>query len=223
MKALKTISFLRELSMNNNRDWFHAHKAEYQEAREDFELGVSELLREIAKFDSSISQLEVKDCMYRVNRDIRFSQDKSPYKTHIGAYIAAHGKKSLHGGYYIHIEPGNCMVACGNYYLPTNVLNACRWEIINNQERFGEAIGTKGFKKYFGGNIGNCGSLKTAPKGFPKDAPYMEYLRLKDYCCWHYVDDDFYEGDSWLPETVRMFKSAKPFMDFFNAVIDDYE
>jgi uncharacterized protein (TIGR02453 family) len=223
MRAKEILAFFKQLSENNNRDWFHAHRAEYDELRADFEEGIGKALAMIASFDQSVAHLQVKETTYRVNRDIRFSNGKSPYKTHIGAYIAAHGKKALHGGYYIHLENDSCMLACGNYYLPTNILNACRWEMVNNVDTFRECVDTPQFKKIFKDNLGIQSKLKTLPHGFPKDFAYPEFLKMKDYCMWHYVDNDFFEGDAWLKKAEKVFKTAKPFMDFINNVIDDYE
>ena len=223
MKAKEILAFLRELGANNYRDWFHAHRAEYDAIRADFEEGISKAIIMITSFDPSVAHLQVKDTTYRFNRDTRFSTDKSPYKTHLGAYIAAHGKKALHGGYYIHLENDHCLLACGNYYLPTNILNACRWEMVNNVDHLRDCVDNKEFKAIFKDNLGNQPKLKTCPKGFPKDFPYREFLKMKDYCMWVDVDNDFYEGDNWLKEAKRVFKTAKPFMDFMNSVIDDYE
>ena len=105
--------FLADIAANNNRPWFQAHKAEYERAKQEFEDGVRTLIDELATFDPEISHLTVKDCCYRFYRDVRFSSDKSPYKRHFGAYICAHGRKSLRGGYYLHIQPGHCLVAVG--------------------------------------------------------------------------------------------------------------
>ena len=232
MDTKKILTFLRQVSANNNREWYHAHKAEYDDARADFERGVAETLARISTFDDSVAHLTVKDCTYRFYRDTRFSADKSPYKNHFGAYMAAHGKKGLHGGYYIHLEPGQCMVACGNYWLPTNILTSCRNEMMANTAQWLQCVESPEFLKFYGADEDagwespqgfGLDRLKTCPSGFPRDWPYMRYLRQKDYCCWHRVSDKFFSGDKWLDETERMFKAAKPMMDFMNSVIDDYE
>ena len=241
MDAKRILTYLRTLMANNSREWYWEHKAEYDAVRADFEEGVQQALGRVAGFDSSIAHLRVKDCTYRFNRDTRFSADKSPYKNHLGAYMAAHGKKALHGGYYLHLEPDHCMVACGNYWLPTNILTACRNEIMVNTDRWLECVENKSFQKYYGSKVvGNIQHpmdvsswdqpkgfgierLKTCPAGFPRDWEHIEYLRMKDYCCWHHVSDDFFQGDKWLDDIVPMFKAAKPMMDFINDVIDDYE
>ena len=241
MEAKKILKFLKQVAANNNRPWFQSHKGEYEEARAAFELGVSQALERIVTFDPEIAHLSVKDCVYRFYRDTRFSQDKSPYKNHFGTYINAKGKKALRGGYYIHLEPGHCLVAVGNYWLPTNILTSCRNEIMANTEEWLKCVESKEFLKYFANPDDaevkdnsweenwdspqgfGLTKLKTCPSGFPRDWQYVKYLRLKDYCCWHHVPDDFFEGDHWLDEVEKMCRAAKPMMDFTNAVIDDYE
>lgn len=235
MNVKLILGFLDELSKNNTKEWFALHKGEYLLARSEFERNVALLIGNIATFDESIKHISVKDATYRFNRDTRFSPDKSPYKTHLGAYIAAHGKKALHGGYYVHLEKGACMLACGNYCLPTNVLNACRVEIMANIQSFRRCVESRQFVSFFGrvkdkGSVGfqaekgfGLEHLKTAPVGFPKDYEFIKYLRLKDYCCWKRVPDDFFEREDWQEEAVKVFKAAKPMMDFVNNVIDDYE
>ncbi len=232
MQSKLILDFLRNVRANNNRPWFNEHKSEYLAVKKDFEAGVSAAIARIAEFDPSIKHITVKDATYRFYRDTRFSPDKSPYKTHIGAYIAAHGKKGLHGGYYIHLEPDHCLVSCGNYWLPTNILTSCRNEIMANISRWRDIVESKQFVDLFGhpgeGTWDSrkgfgLESLKTAPSGFPRDYKYIEYLRMKDYCCWTAVPESFFEGDKWLDEMAEILKTGKPMMDFINSVIDDYE
>lgn len=232
MEAKRILSFLTELMANNNREWFLEHKAEYDDVRASFEQGVALAIARIATFDPSVAHHTVKDATYRFYRDTRFSKDKSPYKNHLGAYIAAHGKKALHGGYYIHLEPGHCLLSCGNYWLPTNVLTACRNEIMANTDEWLKCVESAKFLSYFGAGEDagwddkqgfGLERLKTCPSGFPRDYEHVRYLRMKDYCCWHCVDDSFFEGDGWLDGMERIFKAGKPMMDFMNSVIDDYE
>ncbi len=232
MESKKILKFLRQVSVNNNRPWFQAHKRDYETARAAFEQGISQALERIMTFDEEIAHVALKDCLYRFYRDTRFSPDKSPYKNHLGAYINAKGKKALRGGYYIHLEPGGCLVAVGNYWLPTNILTACRNEIMGNTAEWLKCVESDEFLKYFGASeqVGwedaqgfGLERLKTCPSGFPRDWEYVKYLRMKDYCCWHHVSEEFFEGDDWLDEIEKMFRAAKPMMDFTNAVIDDYE
>ena len=113
MNAKRILNYLRTLAANNNREWFQEHKDEYDACRADFEHGIEQAIATIAQFDPEVAHVTVKDSCYRFNRDTRFSEDKSPYKNHLGAYINAKGKKSLRGGYYVHLEPGKCLLAVG--------------------------------------------------------------------------------------------------------------
>lgn len=241
MNTKLIIKFLSNVAANNSREWFHEHKKEYDKAKADFDEGVGKLITRLTQFDPEISHLTVKDCVYRFYRDTRFSSDKSPYKRHFGAYICAKGKKALRGGYYIHVQPGNCFIATGSYWLPTNILTACRNEIMANIDQWRKVVENGRFVKLFGypteaATVNpedyqekmtpkgfGIAALKKAPKDFPSDYEFLKYLKLKDYCCWHSVPDDFFEGDKWIEEAAEMFKVAKPMMDFMNSVIDDYE
>lgn len=248
MNITREINFLKAVAANNDRQWMQEHKDEFTACRKDFEQTVTDIITEFTKFDSEIGNLQAKDCCYRFYRDIRFSPDKSPYKRHFGAYICSDGKKSLRGGYYIHLEPGNCLLATGSYWLPTNILTSCRNEIMGNIDQWLAAVENPKFLRFFGrpgagvwpelaGDYDEQQAakaktsekgfgltmLKTCPAGFPRDYEHIEYLRMKDYCCWRSVPDTFFEGDRWLTESMKIFKVAKPMMDFMNAVIDDYE
>ena len=241
MDQKRILQFLRQVMANNNREWFQEHKKEYETVRAKFERGVQQAIERIMTFDLEIAHVQVKDCTYRFYRDTRFSPDKSPYKNHLGAYINAKSKKALRGGYYLHLEPDHCLLAVGNYWLPTNILISCRNEMMANTAEWLKCVESKEFLKYFGSEVSSnfkeptnidswdqpqgfgLAKLKTCPSSFPKDWPYVKYLRLKDYCAWHAVSNTFFEGDDWLDEMERMFRAAKPMMDFMNLVIDDYE
>ena len=236
MDIKRIVNFLKAVAANNNREWFQEHKAEYLACKAIFEKGVAEAIAAYSSFDDEIAHVQVKDCVYRFYRDIRFSTDKSPYKRHFGAYVCSHGKKSLRGGYYIHVEPGHCLLAIGSYYLPTNILTSCRNEIMGNIEEWRAAVENGKFIQQFGypndgiwegDQVSDKGfglnALKTCPKGFPKDYEFMDYLRMKDYCAWVRVPDDFFEGDGWIVDSAKIFKVGKPMMDIVNSVVDDYE
>lgn len=229
--------FLKEVAANNNRPWFQEHKDEYQKAKAEYESGVGEFISALSKFDSEIAHLTPKDCCYRFYRDIRFSADKSPYKRHFGAYICAHGKKALRGGYYLHLQPDHCFIAIGSYWLPTNILTSVRNEIMGNIDEWRRCVEDGEFIHYFGypnsskwegafptdpkGFGLSC--LKKAPKDFPKDYEFINYLKMKDYCVWHGLDEKFFSDKNWAVKAASICKVAKPMMDFVNSVIDDYE
>lgn len=231
------MNFLTEVAANNNRPWFQEHKIEYEHAKANFEQGINEAIHAIAAFDPSIAHLTAKDCCYRFYRDVRFSADKSPYKRHFGAYISAHGRQGLHAGYYIHMQPGHNMLCAGAYWLPTNILTSMRNEIMGNIDEWRRCVESGKFVKTFGyPNEGRWSDeeaispkgfglshLKKAPKGFPADYEFLSYLKMKDYCCWRMVGDEFFEGDGWIKKMSDIFRTAKPMMDFVNSVVDDYE
>lgn len=237
MNATIIFKFLADIANNNNRQWFQEHKAAYEKAKGEFEQGVDELIKVIATFDPSIAHLTAKDCCYRFYRDTRFSKDKSPYKRHFGAFISAHGKKSLHGGYYVHLQPGHSLFAIGCWCLPTNILTSIRNEIMGNIDEWRASVEGGEFIHLFGypceaewvgelptrekGFGASC--LKTAPKDFPRDYEFIDYLKMKNYCAWRCVGDDFFQKRDWADNTAGMLKVAKPMMDFVNSVVDDYE
>lgn len=236
MNTKRILGFLKDIAANNNREWFQAHKNEYMACRSDFEKGVDMAIAAISRFDPSVAHVTAKEACFRFNRDTRFSPDKSPYKRHFGAYISAKGKKSLHAGYYIHLEPGHCLLAAGAYWLPTHILTSCRNEIMSAIDEWRSCVENGKFVKYFGyANEGiwegeqmtqkgfGVTHLKTCPKDFPRDYEFLEYLKMKDYCCWHLVDNAFFEDDKWLAPMTQMFEAALPMMQFTNNVIDDYE
>lgn len=215
------LDFLKDIAIHNDREWFNAHRDRYEESKKIFENIVEQVILRIASFDESIIRVQAKDCMYRFYRDTRFSEDKSPYKRHFGAYINAHGKKSFHSGYYLHLEPGNCLLAGGAWCLPSPILKAVRESIVDETNEFRNIVEAHEFKTCF--PIIGENHLKTLPKGFAKDYPYPDYLRPKDYSVCHYVNDDFFRQQDWLDQTEKVFRLMKPFNDFINRTIDEME
>lgn len=213
--------FLKDLSANNNREWFNEHKEDYKRAQLEFEILVTAIIERIATFDESVKGIQAKDCTYRIYRDTRFSLDKTPYKIHFGAYINAKGKKSDHCGYYVHLENGNCMLAGGSLCMDSNILKAVRQSVYDNIDEFRGIVEDPKFRQYFP-VIGES-HLKTAPKGFPKDFKYMDYLKCKEYTCTHYVSDEVFLAPYFLDTMEKVFRQLKRFADFTNFTIDDYE
>ena len=150
MNTKLILGFLDTVARNNNRPWFLEHKKEYNICKADFEADITRAIAEIATIDAEVAHLTAKDCIYRFNRDTRFSPDKSPYKRHFGAMICAKGRKSLRGGYYIHLQPGHSFIAIGSYWLPTPILTACRNEIMGNIDLWRKAVEAGPFVRYFG-------------------------------------------------------------------------
>lgn len=214
------LDFLKRLSANNNREWFMEHKADYQRVQGDFEELLAAVIARISSFDETVAHVQPKDCTYRIYRDVRFSLDKSPYKNHIGGYINARGKKSDHCGYYIHLEPGNCMLAGGSWCMPADMLKAVRQSVCDNIDEYRSIVEDKDFKRYF--PVVGEGHLKTLPKGFPKDFPYPEYIKCKDYTVSCPVPDVFFDDPLFLDKVADVFRQLKRFADFTNYTIDDF-
>jgi uncharacterized protein (TIGR02453 family) len=212
-----TIDFLKEIKDNNNRDWFVEHRKIYDNARENFEQLVQVIINNIVEFEPIMKGLEVKSCVYRFNRDIRFSNDKSLYKTHFGAFIVRGGKKNgdKFAGYYIHIEPGKSMVAGGAYMPPAPWLSALREKIDDEPEKLIEIISAKDFIKYFGKIDGE--KLKNAPKGYPADHPQVELLKFKSYLVVNEVKDEIVVSDKFFDHVMNVIRAMKPFNDYLNV------
>jgi len=211
-----TLDFLNAIKNNNNRDWFIKNKAFYSQARDNFESFVQEILNQIIDFEPILKGLEVKSCVYRFNRDIRFSNDKSPYKTHFGAFIVRGGKKNgdKFAGYYIHLEPDNSIIAGGAYMPPTPWLSAIREKIDEEPERFLKIINNKDFIKYFAKIDGE--KLKKAPKGYPSDHPNIDILKFKSYLVVNEVSNVLVMSEKYFNHTMLVIKAMKPLNDFLN-------
>jgi uncharacterized protein (TIGR02453 family) len=216
-----TLAFLTELKANNERDWFNANKKRYEAAKVEFDVFVDALLAEIAQFDPSIAHFTAKDCVFRIYRDVRFSHDKSPYKTHFGAHVtSAAAKKELHtkAGYYIHLEPGGTFLAGGAYLPEGPWLKAIRSEIHYNGKLFHEILDHPDFKKYYGSIEGE--KLKTTPKDYPADHPDIELLKHKSFLATHRISDAKTTDTQFLKYCADGFKALKPFDDFLNMAKD---
>lgn len=214
-------NFLKELANNNNREWFNEHKEDYLNAQREFENLLTAIIERISLFDPEIRGVQAKDCTYRIYRDTRFSLDKTPYKNHIGGYINGKGKKSMHCGYYVHIQLDNCLLAGGSFCPPSNILKALRQSVYDNIEEYLSIVEDKEFKQYFP-TIGDS-FLKTAPKGFPKDFKYIDYLKCKEFTCAHQIPNSFFEEPQMLDQVAVIFKQLKRFGDFTNYTIDELE
>lgn len=214
------MGFLRDVAANNNRVWFGQNRSRYDEASAAFDVLTTELIADVARFEPDVAGLRPKDCQYRFYRDIRFSQDKSPYKRHFGCFISPQGKKSLHGGYYFHMQPGESFVAGGCWWLPTKILNVVRQTIVDNIGAFRAIVEKDDFRKLF--PKVTFDPLKVMPRGVAKDFPYPEYVKCRNYCVANYKGDDFFNRKDWRGEVVREFRILKPFQDFINEVVDDY-
>lgn len=215
------LSFLRQLENNNNKLWFDSHKNEYLSAKAHFNALVERLLYGISSFDPSIKGVGVNDCTYRIYKDMRFAKDGLPYKTHFGAFIVRGGRKSGYSGYYFHIGtgsgedyPARSFIAAGNYYTERKVLKILREDIELGGGDFDRII--KDLHPSL--SLDQDQKLKRMPIGYSAETPYAEYIKLKNFCLSAPIDD----SDLDLDETMEVFKSAKPFLDYINRAIEYY-
>jgi uncharacterized protein (TIGR02453 family) len=211
-----TLKFLKDLKKNNDRSWMEKNKQKYTDAKADFELLVANLIKDISKFDSTVSSLEVKDCTFRLYRDVRFSKDKSPYKTNMGASFNPGGKKQPTPGYYIHIEPGQSFVA-GGLWMPEPVpLARLRQEIDYNYDQWKSIISSPAFKKYFPHGMDKADTLQRPPKGYEVSNPAIEFLKLKSFTTRHFLSDKDVTDPKTYKTVLDICKAIKPLLEFIN-------
>jgi len=216
-----TIQFLKDLKQNNNREWFDHNRRRYEFARNNFIEFVQSLIDELSKFDSSIQLVRPKDCIFRIYRDVRFSADKSPYKTNFGAFITKSGKKAMNiAGYYFHLEPNNSFAGGGIYMPMPPELKKIRYYIDLNFPDFLEILNSEGFAKIFGG-LDNDPEflLNRLPKGYDGDNPAIEYLKFKSFTASKSLSDSELTNQNLLVRTIEIFRTLKPFNDFLNSAL----
>lgn len=209
-------NFFQNLSQNNNRQWFQAHRDEYKRIRDEFHNDLTRLLACMSQYEPAFSRLDARDLIYRVNRDIRFSPDKSPYKTYISASIAPLGRKSPEAGYYIHADcrPGESGLFGGLWHPENANLKKLRKAIADNFEEFEEIVNAPGLTEYFPEWCGE--TLKTAPQGYPKDHPAIYWLRMKDIGKFHAVTPSFFADPCWPEKAAKILRHLYPLLRFIN-------
>lgn len=176
----ETLTFLKKLIKNNYTPWMHAHKGEYLAAKKEFEFLVQELIFRLREWDKKIPDLELKDCVFRINRDTRFSDNKKPYKENFACFISYGGKKSNLPGYYFHLSPKEIFLAGGVWMPEPEDLARIRRHIAEHGDQLKAILSQRGFKKTFGG-LWEDQVLKRPPKGYTQDHPYIEFLKHKSF------------------------------------------
>lgn len=219
----KTIQFLTKLKKNNSREWFNEHRNEYDAAKENFIELVNQILSQAGQFDQDISVLTYKDCIFRINRDVRFSKNKDPYKNNMAAYFVKGGKKSWLAGYYFHFEPGDkSFIGGGLYGGEPNQIKKVRQEIDYDWEAFKGILQNKNFKKTFGDLSREEGmSLVREPKGYDKDNPAIDYIKLKNFIVSVPVTDEELTDQKLVKKIITAFTTMQPLLQFLNRAIED--
>lgn len=206
-----TLQFLRDLSENNNRPWFQANKTRYEAALEN----MKQLLKAVEQALGETDHLE-EAAIFRIYRDVRFSSDKSPYKTHFGMYFSRATKK-LRGGYYLHIEPGASFAGGGFWQPNPQDLKRIRDEFAVDDQPIRQIMADPVFKKYFGALQGE--ELKTAPKGYEKDHPAIDLIRKKSFTVQRPFADAEVLSDGFVHEVKRTFEAMRPYFDYMSVVL----
>ena len=212
------LKFLKDLKKNNNREWFNANKARYDEAKAEFENFVNSVIQEVARFDASLRFVEAKDCMFRIYRDVRFSKNKEPYKTNFGAWMSKDGRKSSGPGYYFHMDPDEQFISGGIYMPDPELMKRIRKEIYYNYNEFSKIMKSSGFRKYFDG-IDDYFKAKLPPKDFPADFPGIDVLKNKSFTVSYALDEKLISSDNLFKTTVTVCKALLPYNDFLRKAL----
>jgi uncharacterized protein (TIGR02453 family) len=215
-----TFKFLKDLKKNNNKPWFDEHRKQYETAKTGFYDLLGDIIKAIAVFDGTVAHLTPKDCAFRINRDVRFSKDKSPYKPNMGAFISKGGKKINSAGYYIHIEPGQCFAASGFYMPEAPQLAKIRQEIDYSFDAWKTIVTDKGFKKHFVKGVEGIEVLSRPPKGYDAGNPAIHYLKMKSFIVSRDLGDAALQEKTAVKEIAKTFAAMKPMIDFLNAAVD---
>lgn len=220
MLQSSTLKFLKDLKKNNNKPWFEANRKQYEAAKSDFANFIQAVIDQHGKNDPSIKTLLAKDCTFRINRDVRFSKNKSPYKDNMGAYMSRGGKKSVFGGYYFHCQPGSCFAGGGLWMPLPPELNKVRQEIDYNFPEFKKVIGGKKFKTVYADLSRDAEYVLTRlPKGYEADNPAAEYLKLKSFVAMVPLKDTDLTSKDLVKKTVASFEALQPLIEFVNKSI----
>ena len=231
IKMKEVLDFLRELSANNNREWFAEHKAWYQQCYAKFVDFSGQYLQRLSEIDPTLKGLEPKDCIWRIYRDARFSHDKRPYKEWFGVFPATGvpgqpktwGKHSMRGGYYVHLQPGQCMFAGGIWDPGKELLDALRKEIEANYEEVEDIMATPSWQRYFTDDFDPYwGVLKKVPAGFDPEFKHADWLKHKTFTFSTPLTDEQVSAQDFLDEIVEIAKAAKPMNEFLNYTFEEY-
>ena len=219
MIASSTLQFLEQLKEHNEKNWFDAHRTAYESARQNVASFAADVLKELSKTDEGFAQLEPKDTMFRINRDVRFSANKLPYKTNLGAYFCARGKKADFPGYYLQVEPGKCFAAAGLWMPAPPVLAAIRQEIDYNFEDLQQILESPLFKTNFQKGLMVNESLRRPPKGYDESNPAIGLLKLKNFVVSKSYTDQQVISGNFLKEFLNTCRAATPLIEFLKQAL----
>lgn len=216
-----TLQFLKQLEKNNNKPWFDEHRKEYESAKKDFLQLTEKILIELSDIDAEVAHLAPKDCVFRINRDVRFSKNKSPYKTNMGMSIAKGGKKGIFAGYYFHLEPGKSFVGGGLYMPMANEINKVRQEIDYCSDEWTGILKNKNFKRIYGDLERSSDiSLSRPPKGYDASHNCINDLKLKSWIATKEIKDELLTTPQLSKTIIESFEALQPLLQFINRSIE---
>ncbi len=224
MLSKNAIQFIEDLKANNATEWMHANKKRYENFKKEYHLYISSLLNVMKPLDKSLETLEIKNCTFRINRDIRFSKNKDPYKTNIGMWMSTNKNRKNSPGYYIHFEKGASFIAGGVWCPEANDLKQIRKEIEFFHDDLDKIVSDKNFKKEFGAvDRDENNVLKNAPKGFDINHPAIEFLKLKSYTCSQKIEDSLFENEYFDRIISQKLIALQPLNEFLNRALNTDE
>lgn len=215
------LPFLAALAEHNSKEWMDANKKWYLETRAEFLEDVGVLLKGIGEWEPAMLAFQPKECVFRQNRDIRFSANKAPYKSNFGAYFSPKGKKSEGPGYYLQIQPNNSFLAGGIWMPQAETLKKIRKEIDYSGAELQRIESNPDFKSLFGQIDGE--KLKTSPRDYEADHEFIEYLRLKSFTVSSKISDRDIESGNFINIALDGFQKMRPLQEFLNQAIEDVE
>ncbi len=221
MKTNETLDFLKELAANNSKEWMDANRSWYLQVKESLLEDAAKILSGLSANQPAFSSIRPKDCLFRQNRDIRFSANKLPYKTNMAAYFAVGGKKSTGPGYYLHLEPGGSFLAGGIWMPDSDILKKIRQEIDYAGSELAGILQDPSFYDYFGEMEGE--QLKTSPKGYSSEHPHIELLRYKSFIVSKKLTDADVARGHHIGLALEAFDAMRPFMGFLDKAIASSE
>ena len=224
MITKEALQFLEDLIANNNTEWMHANKKRYENYKKDYHAYIASLLATMKPLDKSLEPLEVKNCTFRINRDIRFSKDKSPYKTNMGVWFTQNKFRKNSPGYYIHFEKGKSFIAGGVWCPEPNELKQIRKEIAFFHEDLEAIVNDKKFKSEYGTlTRDETNTLKKAPKDFEPNHPAIEFLKLKSFTASEKIDDKLFLDNDFSTIVAQKLIVLKPMNDFLKRALETEE
>lgn len=224
MATKDALLFIEDLKNNNNKEWFHENKKRYELFKKEYQHIIASLLQEMKPLDASLTNLEVKNCMFRINRDIRFSKDKSPYKSNMGIWLSTNKNAKNAPGYYIHYEKGNSFIAGGLYCPEPEDLKKVRKEIAYFYDDLEKISADKTFQKEFGAlDRDEANVLKKAPKDYEPDHPAIAFLKLKSFTASQKISDDLFNETDFAKKITQKLVVLKPLNDFLNRALETVE